>query len=122
MVIQHVKQILTKQFAAAARLKVSQLIGEGKFMITEDRDLVEGNTKVASMLQVDSTEALKKVLSSDNMEDGTCPQSDESTNVITVHQASCSCKKWQDHKYLCQHKWKKSFIHTCTPTKYVHPY
>ena len=48
-------------------------MGEAKFMILEDRDLVKGNMKVAAMLQIDSMEALTNVLRDDEMDDGTSP-------------------------------------------------
>ena len=35
----------------------------------------------------------------DEMDNGISPQSEESKNVFTVHQANCTCGKWQDHKY-----------------------
>ena len=111
-VIQYVQTILTKCYAAAARLEVSHLMGEGKFMVTEDWHSVKGHPKVAAMLQIDSMEAWMNVESDDEMDDGISSQSEESTNVITVHQEIYTCEKWQDHKYPCQHamayfqKWK----------------
>ena len=43
------------------------------------------------------------VESDDEMDDGICPWSEEMTNVITVHQGTCTCGRWQDHKFPCQH-------------------
>ena len=43
-------------------------------------------------------EDLMNELSDDEIEDGICPQLGESTIVITVHEASHTSGKWQDHK------------------------
>ena len=83
-------------------------MGEGKFRITEVRHSIRGNTKMAAMLQVDSKKASMEALSDEEIQDGACPWSRESTDVITVHQANCSCGNWQHHKYPCRHA--KAFI------------
>ena len=77
-------------YSAAARLEVLQLMGEGKFMVTEDWDSVKGQTKVAAMLHIDSSEGCMDVESDDEMDDGISPWSEETTNVITVHQGICT--------------------------------
>ena len=60
-------------------------MGEGKFMVMEDQDSVKGQMKVATMLLIDPSEASMNIESDDEMDDGTSPQLEESTNVITVH-------------------------------------
>ena len=77
MVIQYAQTIQTKCYAAAARLEASQLMGEGKFMVMEDHDSVKGQTKVAAMLQIDSTESCINVESDDNMDNGMSPWTEE---------------------------------------------
>ena len=67
------------------------------------------------------------VESDDEINDGISPWSEESTNVITVHHNICTCGKWQDHKYPCQHgmayfqKWKNLSLKEILQ-KHVHPY
>ena len=62
-----------------------------------------GQTQVAAMLQIDSAEDCMNVERDDEMDDGISPWTEQSTNGIMVHHAICTCGKWQDHKYPCQH-------------------
>ena len=95
-VVNKVKQVLKECFYAAAAMQVVELEVGQKYMVTE----TYGSTINLNLQQVPPTTQIEHQQS--NMPILSAPLSVK-TNVMTIQEKTCSCRRWQVFKYPCRH-------------------